>query len=66
ANWRETGVFLIEPDLLGTLSKVPPVDWSRDTMPALIAEGRVFGWPSPAAFATVPEIKLLVRDLDSP
>jgi hypothetical protein len=35
-------------------------------MPALIAEGRVFGWPSPAAFATVPEIKLLVRDLDSP
>jgi mannose-1-phosphate guanylyltransferase/phosphomannomutase len=65
AGWRDTGVFLIQPDLIEGLSRAQTVDWSRDTMPALIAEGRVFGWPSRAAFSSVLETSLEVRDFGS-
>ncbi len=55
AGWRDTGVFLIQPDLVEELSRAQAIDWSRDTMPALIAEGRAFGWPSSSSFSNVQE-----------
>jgi mannose-1-phosphate guanylyltransferase/phosphomannomutase len=58
ARWRDTGVFIIQPDLIERLSRAEAADWSRETMPALIAEGNVFGWPSPAVFSTVLEHSL--------
>ena len=60
----DTGVFLVEPNVIEGLSRPTPPDWSRETMPGLIAEARVFGWVSRGEYSSVPEVNIPVRDRD--
>ncbi len=43
--WVNSGVYLLDPSVLERISPEDPQDFPRDVFPALIDEGRVFGFP---------------------
>lgn len=43
--WVNSGIYLLDPAVIEGIAPDPPQDFPRDVFPALIAEGRVFGFP---------------------
>lgn len=43
--WVNSGVYLLDPLVLQRIAPDPPQDFPRDVFPALVEEGRVFGFP---------------------
>lgn len=43
--WVNSGVYLLDPEVLGRIAPEPPQDFPRDVFPALVEAGRVFGFP---------------------
>lgn len=43
--WVNSGVYLLDPEILERIDPVVPMDFPRDVFPPLIAEGRCYGFP---------------------
>jgi len=43
--WVNSGVYLLESSVLDRIASAPPQDFPRDVFPAVIQEGRAFGFP---------------------
>lgn len=45
SDWVNSGVYLLEPEVLAMIPATVPLDFPRDVFPRLIPGGRVFGHP---------------------